>query len=86
MLIKGGGEQSPGIVVLRVGDDFGCRAAFHNTAVFHYCDLVSQAAHYPQVMGDKDIGDLVFSLQVEEELYDLVLDGDIQGTGWFIQD
>ena len=65
-------------------EEFGCRCRFHNAAAIHHTDMVANVADHIEVMGDEEVAQPQFLLQVFEKIDDLCLDGYIQGRDGFI--
>ena len=61
-------------------------AGFHQLAVLHDGDLVRQILDYAEIVGDEEIGDPEFLLQLLQQIEDLGLDGDIERRGRLIGD
>ena len=58
--------------------DFVAVAELDNAAEIHHRDPVADVAHHRQVVGDEQIGEAQFGLQVIEHVDDLGLDRDVQ--------
>ena len=73
-----GAQQSEGLGVVRTAEQLvGGRGLHHPTQV-HDDDPVGQVAHDTQVMADEEIGQLQPFAQLQEQLEDLGLDGNVQ--------
>ena len=81
-----GAEQHLGVVVLRVGENLGRRAAFDHFAVAHDEHTVRDAAHDAQIVGDEQHPHVLGLLQVRQQVQDLRLNGHIQRRGRFVRD
>jgi hypothetical protein len=61
-------------------------AELDDLAVAHHADPVGHLGHHPEVMGDEHHRHAVAALQVEDQLEDLGLGGDVQRRGRLIGD
>jgi hypothetical protein len=52
-------------------------AGFHELARLHDGDAVGEKADNAEVVGEEEHGEVEFPAQVEEEVEDLTLDGDV---------
>ena len=59
--------------------DVVLRAAFDDLAQVHDGDSVRDVADDGEVMGDEDVGEVEFLLQVGEQVDYLGLNGDVEG-------
>lgn len=62
----------------------GCE--FDDLSKIHDSDVIADVLDDGQVVGDEEIGQLKFFLQVHEEVDDLGLDGDVQGADGLVAD
>ena len=81
-----GGEQRPGVGVLRRLEDFGDGIFLDDLAVLHHADPVGDLADDAEVVGDEQHGHAEPGLQLLEKLEDLRLDGDIERGGRLVGD
>ena len=72
--VKGGSVQGPAV------------GQFHNFSQVHHRHPVAHMLHHRQVMGDKQIGQAEFRLEVLEQIDDLGLDRHVQGRHRLIAD
>ena len=52
---------------------------FHNLTQVHDRHAVGDVLHHRQIVGDKQVGQAKFLLQVVQQVDDLALDGDVEG-------
>ena len=81
-LLEGGdgGEQALGVGMGGVGgDEFG-RTFFDEFTVFENRDLIADVFNDGEVVGNKEVGEVKFFLEVHQKVNDLGLDRDIEGT------
>ena len=79
------GEQRLAIWVQRLAIEFVHLRFFDNLACVHDSDAVTSVLHHPQVMRDKEEGDLQSLLQILEQVDDLRLYRHIQRRDRFIR-
>ena len=60
-------------------------AAFHHLAVFQHQHLVRHGADDVDVVGDEQVGQAALFLQALQQGQHLLLDGDVEGAGGFVQ-
>ena len=87
-LLEGGkgGEQALGVGMSGVGgDEFG-GAFFDEFTVFENGDLIADVFNDGEVVGDKEVSKVELFLKIHEEVDDLGLDRDIEGTDRFVAD
>ena len=87
-LLEGGNgsEQALGVGMGGVGgDEFG-GAFFDEFTVFENRDLIADVFNDGEVVGDKEVSKVELFLKIHEEVDDLGLDRDIEGTDRFIAD
>ncbi|OIQ72302.1 hypothetical protein GALL_460750 [mine drainage metagenome] len=72
--------------MLRVGENFGCRALLDNLAALHDADTIRDAAHNAQIMGDEQQAHPLVALQVGQQVKDLRLNRHVQRRGRLIRD
>ena len=81
-----GAEEGAGVGVERAsGDGFG-GPDFHDAAEVHDGDAGGDVADDGEVVGDEEVADAGFALEVHEEVEDLALDGDVECGDWFVAD
>ena len=61
-------------------------AFFHNPAHVQNRDLVASFRHQSEIMGNKQYGQATLALEVQQQLQDLRLDGDIERRGRLVGD
>ena len=83
---RGGFEQRLGVGVEVLGHQFGLGRVLHDPPQVHDQDPVRDELHHRQVVGDEDIGVAVGLLQVQQQVDDLGLDGDVQGRHRLVAD
>ena len=81
-----GAQQGLGVGVLGVGEEFVGGGHLHALPQVHHHDLVGDVLHDAHVVGDEQVGQAQFLLQVHEEVEDLGLDGDVQGRDRLVAD
>ena len=79
-------QKFAGIIMLRIGENLGCRALLDNLAALHDTDLVRDPAHDAQIMGDEQKAHILGPLQLGQQVKDLRLNGHVQRGGGFIRD
>lgn len=79
-------EQAFGIVVLRVLQHFGRRAAFDDFAVAHDDHAVGNLGHHAKVVGDEHHRHAASFAQVKDQLEDLRLCRHVQRGRGFVRD
>ena len=62
----------------------GC--AFYDATGIHDVDVVAGFRNYGEVMGDEDDGGAEFLLALFDEVENLLLNGDVKGSGGFVGD
>ena len=67
------------------GDGVG-GSDFHDAAEVHDGDASGDVADDGEVVGDEEVADAGFALEVHEEVEDLALDGDVESGDWFVAD
>ncbi len=82
---RGGQERLCVRVAGRVCDDVH-RPLFHDLSVAEYRHPVRHVAYDGEVVGDEQVAEAEFSLQVLQEVEDLGLDGEVQGASGFVAD
>ena len=81
-----GREQRLRIGVMRGRED-GCGLAeLHDAAEVEDGDPVGQVADDAEVVGDEEVGDALLFLEVDEEVEDRRLHGDVEGRGRLVAD
>ncbi len=87
-LLKGrdGGEEALGIGMGGVGgDEFG-GAFFDEFTVFENGNLIADVFNDGEIVGNKEVGEVKFFLEVHQKVDDLGLDRNIEGTDRFVAD
>ena len=87
-LLEGGngGEQALGVGMSGVGgDEFG-GAFFDEFTVFENRDLIADVFNDGEVVGNKEVGEVKFFLEVHQKIDDLGLNRDIEGADGFVAD
>ena len=75
-----GGEEALGIGMGGVGgDEFG-GAFFDEFTVFENRDLIADVFNDGEIVGNEEVGEVKFFLEVHQKVNDLGLDRDIEGT------
>ena len=75
---RGGGEQGSGIGMTGMGKQFIPAGVFHRRAQVHDHHLVGDMVDNREIVADKEVGQVIFILQVGQQVEDLGLDGDVQ--------
>ena len=84
-LARGAGvQQHLRVFVLRTCKHFRRRTRFDNASAAHHGNVVCKAADKVQVVGNVEHGHVVRLLQVRQQIENLSLYGDIQGSGRFV--
>ena len=83
---RDGGEEALGIGMGGVGGDEFRGAFFDEFTVFENRDLIADVFNDGEVVGDKEVGEVKFFLEVHQKVDDLGLDRDIEGTDRFVAD
>lgn len=83
---RGRVQESAGVVVRRVGEDVQDATGLHDPAVVHDGDPVGGLGHHAEVVGDEDDGHAVPLPELDEEVEDLPLHGDVQRGGRLVGD
>lgn len=73
-----GGKKGPRVRVLRIRVEPVTRGELRDFAQIHHGDAVRDVLDDLQIVGDEEIGQLEFFLQIFEQVQDLRLDGDIE--------
>lgn len=81
-----GGEERLGVGVEGVVEKFGGGGFFDEVPQVHDADAVGEVSYDGEIVGDEEIGEPELFLEVAEEIYDLGLDGDVEGGDGFIGD
>ena len=81
-----GGEQRLGIRMVRPGEDGLGRPDLHHPPEIQHDDAVGQVPDQAQVVGDEQVGGLLFVLQVGQQVEDGRLDRDVERRGRFVAD
>jgi len=83
---RGRAKELAGVGMLRVGEKRGGGAGFHDLAILHHTDPVSNALHDPEVVGDEEKPHPLVPLEICQQFKDLGLDGDIERGRGFVRD
>jgi hypothetical protein len=70
----------------RAGEDVARGALFDDAARVEHGDIVGNAPDHSDVVGDEDDGGSCLALQILEEVENLGLDGDVEGSRRFVGD
>ena len=81
-----GGEQVLGISVLRRGEDLLRGALLDDLALRHHADPVRHLAHDAEIVGDQQHRHVELGFELEQQLEDLRLDGDVERRGRLVGD
>ena len=81
-----GGDEMLGVGVLRRGEDLARRAALDDLAVIHDADPVGHLAHDAEIVGDQQHRHVELVLELEQQVEDLRLDGDVERGGRLVGD
>lgn len=81
-----GGQEFLGVGVLRAVKDDISGSVFHDLAGIHHGDVIGEVAHYREVVGNKEHGQIQFVAQFEEKIENLGLDGNVQSGYRFIRE
>ena len=73
-----GGHECPGVGVGRLGKDLIGRPLLDDLAQVHDGHPVADVMHDAQVVGDKEIGEVEFFLELVQQVDHLGLDGHVQ--------
>ena len=73
-----GVEQPAGVGVRGLLEYLLAGADFHNAAEIHDRDPVADALHYRHVVGNEKVSKLELPLEIQQQVDDLRLDGDVQ--------
>jgi len=69
-----------------IAEDPGSIPRLDDLSCIHHGHPIAHHPNHPQVMGDKDIGQVKAGLQFQEQFEDRGLNGNIQSGGRLIQD
>ena len=83
---RDGGEQALGIGMGGVGGDEFRGAFFDEFTVFENRDLIADVFNDCEVVGNEEVGEVKFFLEVHQKVDDLGLDRNIEGTDRFVAD
>src|SRR5512137_2645226 len=81
-----GGDQGLGVGVLCFRMENSTLGEFNNLAQIHNRHPIADMLDHAQIMGDKEVGQLVFLLEVLKQIDHLGLDRNIQGGYRFVAD
>ncbi len=81
-----GGEEGFGVGVFRVAVDGFRIGQLHDFPEIHDGDAVADVFYHGEIVGDEKVGEIELFLQINEEVEDLGLDGNVEGGDWFIAD
>jgi hypothetical protein len=71
---------------LWISENLVGRSGFYDLSDFHDGDLVAQVPNNVEVVGDEQVGEVLAVSQVLQQVQDLCLNGNVQGTGRFVED
>ena len=74
------------IGMLRAGEQFLDRCLLDLAAGIHHDDALRRLRHHAEIVGDEDYRGAELALQVEDEVEDLRLNGDVQRSGRLVGD
>ena len=83
---EGGGEQGPGIVAARRGENLARRAALDHLAAAHDDDLARQRPDDLEIVRNEQIGERAALLQVAQQVDDLRLHRHVERRGRLVED
>src|SRR5699024_1512274 len=83
---RDGVQQGVGVGVGGMVEKVVLAGDFHNVPQVHDGDAVAEVLDHAEVVGDEDIGQAVFRLQVLHQVEDLGLDGNVQGGHRLVAD
>lgn len=66
-------------------EDFFSRSLLHDFALLHHQNTVRQRFDYGEVVTDKQEADVVFLLQIFQEINDGQLNRAVESRGWLIK-
>ena len=75
-----------GVGRFRFGEHLGCTPMFDDSSLLHDDQIVCNRPDNFQIVGNEEIGHLVFQLKSVKQLNNLSLNGHIQGGRRFIED
>lgn len=81
-----GGQEAPRVKVLRVVQDCGGAARFHDAPPVHDDAVVADLPYDAQVVGDEEVRHAGLGAQVGEQVEDLRLDADVEGGDRLVED
>src|SRR3954468_8674220 len=81
-----GGDKRAGVGMARVVHDFGGLTGLHNPAEVHDKDSLADVLDDGEIVRNEKIREAEPRLQVLQEINDLRLDGNVEGTDRFITD
>ena len=81
-----GREQRLGVGVVRALVDGLGEAELHQPAEVEDGDPVGDVAHDAEVVGDEEVRDLLLRLELDEQVEDRRLDGDVERRGRLVAD
>jgi hypothetical protein len=79
-------EEEFCVVLARGSEELLTGAGFDDDSIAQDEDIVRHVMHGGHVVGDEEVGDGTFLLEVGEEIENLGTDGDVEGGGWFVAD
>lgn len=83
---RGRFKKSPGVGVHGIGKEFASRAGFHDLAGIHYGDAVGDVLYKVKIVSNEQNAHAERFFEVEEEVDDLCLHGDVESGGRFVRD
>ena len=63
-----------------------CISVFDDFALMHDGDVVRNVAHHGEIVGDENHGEIEIFTQLEQEVENLGLDGDVECTDRLVRD
>ena len=81
-----GGDEGLGVGVAGGAVEFFGGAHFDDLAEIHDGEAVADVFDDGEVVGNEEVGEFHFLLEVHEEIEDLALDGDVEGGDGFVAD
>ena len=79
-------QKGLGIGVARRGEDTPARPLLDRPPEIHHQNIIGNALHNAKVMGDEDVGEFKFLLEILQKVQNLRLDRNIKGGYGFISD
>ena len=70
--------------MLGLSENIMGQSRFHHASQIHHTDAVAHVSDHTQIVGNKQIGQVEFTLQFFEQVKNLSLNGNIQRRGRFV--